>query len=61
MWQNLRFPYWAMATRGDYDTLRPGMQYVRDSLEVCRDHCQKHFGHEGALIYEGSAQGGHPC
>lgn len=33
MWQNLRFPYWAMASRGDYDTLRPGMQYVRDSLD----------------------------
>jgi hypothetical protein len=55
MWQNLRFPYWAMATRGDYDTLRPGMRFVRDSLDVCKDHCQKRFGHEGAFIYEASA------
>jgi len=55
MWQNLRFPYWAMATRGDYDTLRPGMQFVCDSLDVCRDHCTKVFGHAGAFLFEASA------
>jgi hypothetical protein len=55
MWQNLRFPYWAMAARGDYDTLRPGMQFVRDSLDICKDHCRKIFGHEGAFLFEASA------
>ena len=55
MWQNLRFPYWAMATRGDYDTLRPGMQFVRDGLEICEDRCRKIFGHEGAFLFEASA------
>ncbi len=55
MWQNLRFPYWSMASRGDNDSLRPGMQYVRDSLGICKDHCQKVFGHDGAFIFEASA------
>jgi len=55
MWQNLRFPYWAMATRGDYDTLRPGMHFVRDSLDICKDRCKKLFGHDGAFIFEASA------
>ena len=55
MWQNLRFPYWSMASRGDYDTLRPGAQYVRDSLDICKDRCKKLFGHDGAFIFEASA------
>lgn len=54
MWQNTRHPYWAMATRGDYDTLRPGMQFVRDGLDICRDHCKKLLGIDGAFIMEGS-------
>jgi hypothetical protein len=54
MWQNTRHPYLAMATRGDYDALRPGMQFVRDGLEICKDRCRKYFGHEGAFIMEGS-------
>ncbi|NWJ51433.1 MAG: hypothetical protein HXX14_11275 [Bacteroidetes bacterium] len=54
MWQNTRHPYWAMNTRGDYETVRPGMQFVRDGLDVCRDHCLKIFGHEGAFIMEAS-------
>lgn len=54
MWQNTRHPYWSMATRGDYDAIRPGMQFVRDGLDICRDHCQKIFGHEGAFIMEAS-------
>jgi hypothetical protein len=52
MWQNTRQPYWSMATRGDYDELRLGMQFVRNGLEICRDHCKKYFGHEGAFIME---------
>lgn len=54
MWQNTRLPYWAMATRGDYDTLRPGMAFVREGLDVCRDRCQNVFQHEGAFIMEAS-------
>ena len=54
MWQNTRHPYWSMATRGDYDTIRPGMQFVRDGLDICRDHCKKHLGIEGAFIMEAS-------
>ena len=54
MWQNTRHPYWAMATRGDYDTLRPGMQFVRDGLDVCRDRCRNLFHHDGAFIMEAS-------
>ncbi len=54
MWQNTRHPYWAMATRGDYDTLCPGMQFVRDGLDVCRDRCRKQFGIDGAFINEAS-------
>ncbi|MDR0565458.1 MAG: DUF5703 domain-containing protein, partial [Prevotellaceae bacterium] len=52
MWQNTRHPYFAMAARGDYDALRPGMQFVRDGLEICKDRCKKYFGHEGAFIME---------
>ncbi|MDP4240855.1 MAG: DUF5703 domain-containing protein [Bacteroidota bacterium] len=54
MWQNTRHPYWAMDTRGDYETILPGMQFVRDGLDVCRDHCKKIFGHDGAFIMEAS-------
>jgi hypothetical protein len=54
MWQNTRHPYLSMAARGDYDALRPGMQFVRDGLEICIDRCKKHFGHEGAFITEAS-------
>lgn len=54
MWQNTRHPYWSMATRGDYDVIKPGMQFVRDGLDICRDHCKKIFGHEGAFIMEAS-------
>jgi hypothetical protein len=54
MWQNTRHPYWSMATRGDYDAIKPGMQFVRDGLDICRDHCKKIFGHEGAFIMEAS-------
>ena len=54
MWQNTRHPYWSMAARGDYDTLRPGMQFVRDGLDIARDRCKKSFGIEGAFIMEAS-------
>jgi len=54
MWQNTRHPYWSMAARGDYDGMKPGMQFVRDGLETCKDHCRKIFGHEGAFIMEAS-------
>jgi hypothetical protein len=54
MWQNTRHPYWAMATRGDYDTLRPGMQFVRDGLDIARDRCKKLLGIDGAFIMEAS-------
>jgi hypothetical protein len=54
MWQNTRHPYWAMATRGDYDTITPGMQFVRDSLDICRDHTKTLLGVDGAFIMEAS-------
>ncbi len=54
MWQNTRLPYWAMATRGDYDTLLPGLEFVRGGLDLCRDRCRKIFGHDGAFIMEAS-------
>jgi hypothetical protein len=54
MWQNTRHPYWAMAARGDYDTLTPGMQFVRDGLDICRDHTKKLLGVDGAFIMEAS-------
>ena len=47
MWQNTRHPYWAMAARGDYDTLLPGMQFVRDGLDICRDRCRNIFHQTG--------------
>jgi len=58
MWQNTRHPYWAMATRGDYDTLVPGMRFVRDGLDICRDHSQKLLGVDGAFLMEASWWGG---
>lgn len=54
MWQNTRHPYWSMAARGDYDAIKPGMQFARDGVDICRDHCKKIFGHEGAFIMEAS-------
>jgi len=54
MWQNTRHPYWAMPARGDFDTMLPGMQFVRDGLEVCRDRCTNIFKHAGAFIMEAS-------
>lgn len=54
MWQNTRHPYWAMPARGDFDTMLPGMKFVRDGLDVCRDRCQNIFKHDGAFIMEAS-------
>ena len=54
MWQNTRHPYWAMPTRGDFDTMLPGMKFVRDGLDVCRDRCANIFKHDGAFIMEAS-------
>jgi alpha-L-fucosidase 2 len=54
MWQNTRHPYWSMSARGDYDCIRPGMQFVRDGLEICSDRCRKIFNHEGAFVMEAS-------
>ncbi len=54
MWQNTRHPYWAMAARGDYDTIEPGMRFVRDGLELGYDRCRKLLGLEGAFIMEAS-------
>lgn len=54
MWQNTRHPYWSMATRGDFDCMVKGMEFVRKGLDVCKDHCKKIFGHDGAFIMEAS-------
>ncbi len=54
MWQNTRHPYWSMPARGDYDTIEPGMRFVRDGLELGRDRCRKIFGFDAAFIMEAS-------
>jgi hypothetical protein len=30
-----------MPTRGDYDTIIPGMNFVRNGLEIAKDRCKK--------------------
>ena len=52
MWQNTRHPYWAMPTRGDFDTMLPGMQFVRAGLDIGRDRSRNIFQHDGAFIME---------
>ncbi|MFO1524244.1 MAG: DUF5703 domain-containing protein, partial [Kiritimatiellia bacterium] len=54
MWQNTRHPYWSMPARGDYDTITPGMRFVRDGLEIAIDRCRKLYGIDGAVIFEAS-------
>ena len=54
MWQNTRHPLWSMAARGDYDAIKPSMEFVRNGLDICKDRCQKTFGHDGAFIMEAS-------
>ena len=54
MWQNTRHPYWSMITRGDYDTIIPGMKFVRDGLEIARDRTKKILKIDGAFIMEAS-------
>ena len=54
MWQNTRHPYWAMPNRGDYDTIVPGMKFVRGGLEIAKDRCKKLYGIDGAVIFEAS-------
>ncbi len=54
MWQNTRHPYWAMIARGDFDTIVPGMRFVREGLDICRDHTRKLIGVDGAFIMEAS-------
>jgi hypothetical protein len=54
MWQNTRHPYWSMPARGDYHTMLPGMRFVREGLDVCRDRCLNLFHHQGAYIMEAS-------
>jgi len=52
MWQNTRHPYWSMPARGDFDTILPGMAFVRSGLELARDRCKKLYGVDGAMIFE---------
>ena len=54
MWQNTRHPYWSMPNRGDYDTIVPGMKFVRDGLDIAKDRCKKLYGIDGAVIFEAS-------
>jgi hypothetical protein len=54
MWQNTRHPYWSMPARGDFDTLVPGMRFVRDGLEIAKDRARKLYGVDGAVIFEAS-------
>ncbi len=54
MWQNTRHPYWSMPGRGDYDTLVPGMKFVRDGLDIAVDRARKLYGVDGAVIFEAS-------
>jgi hypothetical protein len=54
MWQNTRHPYWSMPNRGDYDTIIPGMAFVRNSLDLAMDRCKKLYGVDGAVIFEAS-------
>jgi len=54
MWQNTRHPYWSMSARGDYDTILPGMKFVRDGLDIAKDRCKKLYGVDGAVIFEAS-------
>lgn len=54
MWQNTRHPYWSMPGRGDYDTVVPGMKFVRDSLDIAVDRAKKLYGVDGAVIFEAS-------
>lgn len=54
MWQNTRHPYWSMPNRGDYDTIIPGMTFVRNGLEIAKDRCKKLYGIDGAVTFEAS-------
>lgn len=54
MWQNTRHPYWSMPSRGDYDTITPGMAFVRNGLDIAMDRCKKLYGIDGAVIFEAS-------
>jgi len=54
MWQNTRHPYWSMPNRGDYDTIVPGMQFVRNGLDIAKDRCKRLYGVDGAVIFEAS-------
>ena len=54
MWQNTRHPYWSMPTRGDYDTIIPGMQFVRNGLDIAKDRCKRLYGVDGMVIFEAS-------
>jgi hypothetical protein len=52
MWQNTRHPYWSMASRGDYDCLKPGLEFVSRGLDIAKDRCKKIFGIDGAVNFE---------
>lgn len=54
MWQNTRHPYWSMPNRGDYDTIVPGMNFVRNGLDIAKDRCRKLYGVDGMVIFEAS-------
>ena len=54
MWQNTRHPYWSMPTRGDYDTIIPGMNFVRNGLDIAKDRCKKLYGVDGSVNFEAS-------
>jgi alpha-L-fucosidase 2 len=54
MWQNTRHPYWSMSARGDFDCMLSCTDFVRNSLEISKDRCEKTFGVKGAFIPEAS-------
>jgi len=47
-------PMVQMIGLGYYDTITPGMRFVRDSLEIAIDRCRKLYGIDGAVIFEAS-------
>lgn len=52
MWQNTRHPLWSMPTRGDFDCMKPGLEFVSESLELSKDRCKQRFGVEGCVVPE---------
>jgi Domain of unknown function (DUF5703) len=50
--QNQRLVYWGMLKSGDFEGMRPQLDYFKNLTEAAKARVQHFFGHKGAFFFE---------